>query len=197
MKTDMKIRSLAITAVICAITIGVAEEKPGAPDMAEMMKKLEAAGAPGVAHQALAPLIGEWEAEVKTWMAPDAPPTVTKGTAKAAWVMEGRFIQEEFSGEFMGKPFRGLSLIGYDNLKQKYTNFWVDNMNTAMFTSQGTAGQDGKIIGFEGKYDCPITGEKDMVMNQILRIVSADKHVFEMHDVAKGMKTMEITYTRK
>ena len=35
-------------------------------------------------------------------------------------------------------------------------------------------------------------------MKQVLLIVSHDKHVFEMHDPAKGddSKTMEITYTR-
>ena len=33
--------------------------------------------------------------------------------------MNGRFVQEEFQGEMMGKAFRGMSLIGYDNQKQK------------------------------------------------------------------------------
>ena len=47
--------------------------------------------------------------------------------------------------------------------------------------------------------DCPMTGEKDMPVKQVLRIISPDKHVFEMHDPRKGekSKTMEITYTRK
>ena len=40
--------------------------------MEEMMKKAEAASAPGIAHQALEPLVGEWNVEVKTWMTPDA-----------------------------------------------------------------------------------------------------------------------------
>src|SRR5262245_53619246 len=51
------------------------------PRMEEMMKKAEAACTPGAAHQSLEPLVGDWKAEVKFWMTPDAPPTITKGTA--------------------------------------------------------------------------------------------------------------------
>jgi len=55
------------------------------------------------------------------------------------------------------------------------------------------------VITLEGKYDCPVTGEKDKASKLIYRIISRDKHVFEMHDPSKGdkSKTMEITYTRK
>lgn len=169
------------------------------PKMEEMMKKAEAAGTPGAAHKALEPLVGNWNAEVKCWMAPDAPPTVTRGTAKSSWAMNGRFVQEEFKGEFMGKPFRGMSLTGYDNTKQKYNSVWIDDMHTSMFTSEGEAENGDKVITLEGKMDCPLTGQKDIPMKQVFRIISRDKHVFEMHDPSKGdnSKTMEITYTRK
>jgi hypothetical protein len=174
-----------------------ASREPGS-DMEEMMKKMEVAGTPGAAHKALEPLVGEWNAEVKTWMAPDAPPTVTRATAKAEWIMGRRFVQEEFNGEFMGKPFRGLSLTGYDNTKQAYNSVWIDDIHTTMFTSEGKAGGDREIT-LEGTYDCPITGQKDVGMKQVIRVVSRDKHILEMYDLSKGenVKTMEITYTRK
>ena len=91
----------------------IAEDKPGsktdAPAMEEMRQKMEAAGKPGGAHEALDVLVGDWTAEVKSWMAPDAPPMVNRGTAKVTWVMNGRFIQEEFTGEFSGRIFHGMS----------------------------------------------------------------------------------------
>jgi hypothetical protein len=123
---------------------------------------------------------------------------VNKATAKAAWIMDGRFLQEEFNGEFMGKPFRGIGIIGYDNMKKQYSNFWIDDKHTAMFTSKGSATDGGKTITLEGEYDCPMTGEKNLTMKQVVRIVSRDKRILEMYDPAKGdAKTMEITYTRK
>ena len=167
------------------------------PGMEEMIKKAEAAGTPGAAHKALEPLVGNWTAEVKSWMTPGAPPTVSQATAKSTWVMNGRFVQQEFTGDFMGKPFRGVGLTGYDNTKKKYSNVWIDDMHTSMFTSEGEG--ENNVITLEGKYDCPITDRKDLPMKQVLLIVSQDKHVFEMHDPTKGSdsKTMEITYTRK
>jgi len=96
------------------------QQKSSAPSDAqkqEMMKKMQEAGAPGPAHKALDVLVGNWQAEVKCWMDPDGPPNVSQGTAKATWILNGRFLQEEFHGEMMGKPFTGLSLLGYDNFK--------------------------------------------------------------------------------
>lgn len=179
--------------------LALASEKKADPKTEEMMKKMEAAGTPGAAHQALEPLIGNWNAEVKMWMAPDAPPTVTKATAKTTWAMNGRFVQQEFNGEFMGKPFRGLGFTGYDNTKKQYNSVWIDDMNTAMHTSEGQAEDGGKVITLEGNYDCPMTGEKGKASKEVVRIINRDKHIFEMHDPSKGdkSKTMEITYTRK
>jgi hypothetical protein len=169
------------------------------PKMQEMMQKAEAAGAPGTAHKRLEPLVGDWDVEVKMWMAPDGPPTITKGTAKSTWALKGRFVQQEFSGEFMGKPFHGISFTGYDNVRQKYNSVWLDEMSTGMHISEGDADTDGKVISFDCDFACPMTGEKHKEMKQICRIVSSDKHVFEMHDPATGdnSKTMEITYIRK
>ncbi len=92
-----------------------------------------------------------------------------------------------------------MSLTGYDNQKEKYNTVWVDDMSTAILTSEGTAENGAKVLTFMGKMDCPATGEKDMPIKQVLRIISPNKRVFEMHDVSKGgdNKTMEITYTRK
>jgi hypothetical protein len=191
-----------VAAGLLATGVAVADKKPSAkldPKMEEMMKKAEVAGTPGAAHKALEALVGTWTAEVKCWMSPDAPPTVTKAKAKSRWVLDRRFVQEEFDGEFMGKPFHGISITGYDNTKQKYNSVWLDDMHTALYASEGSASDGNAVITFEGKMDCPITGQKDMPMKQVMRIISRDKHVFEMHDPSKGAhsKTMEITYTRR
>ena len=163
-------------------------------DKAEMMKKMEAAGTPGPAHKALEAFVGNWQAEVKTWCEPDGPPNVSQGTAKASWALKGHFVEEEFHGEMMGKPFTGRSLMGYDNTKQTFNTIWVNDMQTSMITSEGKGENGNKVITLEGKGDCPATGRKDVLMKQVFRVLSADKYTFEMFD--GNSKTMEITYTR-
>ena len=68
-----------------------------------------------------------------------------------------------------------------------------------MILSEGDADSDGKVITLGGSYACAMTGEKDKATTQIYRILSHDKHVFEMHDPARGenSKVMEITCARK
>ena len=173
-------------------------DKSGA-EKQEMLKKMEAAGAPGPAHKALETFVGNWRAEVKCWHEPGAAPQVSQGTAKSNWTLNGRFLEGEFRGEMMGKPFTGRSLMGYDNTKQKFNSVWVSDIQTSMFTSEGKGENGNKVITLEGKADCPATGRKDVPMKQVFRVLSPDKYTFEMFDGSKGenLRTMEITYTRK
>jgi hypothetical protein len=132
-------------------------------------------------------------------MTPDGPPIVNKGSAKVGWILGGRFVQEDFSGEFVGKPFHGIGTTGFDNVKKKYVGSWVDDMGTGMFISEGTADEQGKLFTFHGKMDDPMTGQKNKPVKFVIRILDPDKHTFEMHDLTLGekSKTMEMTYTRK
>src|SRR5262245_6595500 len=199
--------TLILAGALFAIS-AISEDKPGAADkkaqagglnVDEMMKKAEELGKPGPAHKALESLAGEWNIEGRCWMAPDGPPMVNKGTAKVRWILDGRFLQEDFNGEFMGKQFQGIGITGYDNMKKKYVGSWIDSMSTGVFSSEGTADTDGKVFTFQGKMDDPMTGQKNKPFKWVVRILDADKHTFEMHDLTLGdkSKTMEMTYTRK
>ena len=164
-------------------------------DKAEMMKKMEAAGTPGPAHKALEAFVGNWKAEVQCWCEPDGAPNVSQGTSKASWILNGHFLKTEFHGEMMGKSFTGQTLMGYDNIKETFNTVWVSDMQTSIFTSEGKGENGNKVITLEGKSNCPATGRKDIPTKTVFRLISPDKHVFEMFN--DGAKTMEITYTRK
>lgn len=172
-------------------------ERPGKTnaDMQAMQQKMEAAGKPGPAHKAFEPLVGEWQAEVKFWMDPDGAPQITKGTAKAHLIFGGRFLDEEFHGEMMGKPFVGRTLLGFDNVKQTFNSVWISDSQTATFTSEGKGENGNKVITLQGKSSCPGSERKDVPVKSVLRVLDQNKHVFEMFN--DGVKSLEITYTRK
>ena len=95
----------------------------------------------------------------------------------------------------MGKPFTGRSLMGFDNSQQKYKSVWVDDLNTAIVTTEGKGESGNKVITLEGTRDCVVSGEKNISLKQVFRVLNPDKHVLEMF--ADGTKRMEITYTRQ
>ena len=156
---------------------------------------MEAAGTPGPAHKALEAFKGSWKAEVKTWCEPGGAPQVSQGTAKTSWILNGHFLEQEFHGEMMGKKFTGRSLMGYDNIKQTFNTVWTSDMQTSILTSEGKGENGNKVITLEGKSSCPATGRTDIAIKTVFRVISPDKHVFEMFN--DGVKSMEITYSRK
>ncbi|MEO6034014.1 MAG: DUF1579 domain-containing protein [Verrucomicrobiota bacterium] len=163
----------------------------------EVRKKVEAAATPSAGHKALEPLVGDWKAEVKCWMDPDGPPHISKATATTKWTLNGHFIEEEFHGEMMGRPFTGRSLTGYDNTKQVYQSVWLSDMQTSMFTSAGKGENGNKVITLLGTTTCAATGRKDVSIKTVFRVSDSNRHTFEMFDEDKGLRTMEIIYTRK
>jgi len=169
---------------------------PSDAEKQEMMRRAEQAGSPGPGHKALQHYVGNWKCDVKCWTDPNGQPQQSHGTARIGWIMGGRYLEEDFQGEMMGRPFKGRSVTGFNNLKQTYQCVWIDDMNTAMWASEGRG--DQMSITLEGRSSCPATGRTDIPMRAVLRVLGPDKHTFEMFDGSKGnAKTMEITYTRQ
>jgi hypothetical protein len=178
---------------------GKNEAKP-AVDMQEMMKKWAEAAKPGAPHRLLDQFVGQWDVAMRMWMEPGKPPMETKSTADVKWIMDGRFLLEESTGQIMGMPHKGMGITGYDNFKQKYISSWIENMSTGMYTSEGTFDQSGKVLTLHGKIDEPMTGERDKLVRFVARFISKDKHVFEIYDLVgrpDEFKAVEMTYTRK
>jgi hypothetical protein len=167
-------------------------------DMQAMMDLYKKLGTPGAPHKGLASMVGSWIARIKCWMEPNKPPMEWTGISEQKMVLGGRFLQQEFTGEMMGSPFTGFGITGYDNHTRKYVSTWIDSMGTAILFFEGTASADGKTITQESHYDDPVKGP--MKWRSVTRIVDDNTHVFEMFDIdnmGKEERTMEIAYTRK
>lgn len=195
--------AVVLTTVFVALAFFVlplsAQDKPGSAAMDAMMKTMMAAMTPGEQHKALAACEGIWDAEVKSWMAPDAPPTVSKGSATMKMVLGGRYLYQEMSGEMMGMPFQGMGYTGYDNINKKYVSFWIDNMGTGMASMDGAMNKGGDVLTLYGKMDEPTTGEHGKNVKYVTRLISKDKQIFEAHDLSIAephTKVLEVVYTR-
>ncbi len=196
----MKLVPLTVL-ILAGITFSAAQgTKQAAPSMEEMMKIMAAAATPGEMHKKLDPFVGSWKTKSSMWpTGPDHPPAVTAGSATYEWVLGGRFLKEDFKGTVMGKPIHGIGYNGYDNMRKKYTMFWIDDMGTVMSTGDGNFDPTGKELTYYGKMDQPITGEFDKNVEYITRIVNKDDFVFEVHDLTKDhdhSKVLEVEYMR-
>jgi hypothetical protein len=186
---------------ICIIAaFALAQEKPSEADLAKMMADYEKLMTPGAEHALLGKFVGEWNIASQWWSSKDAQPMESHATNSTRWILNGRFLQSDFQGDMMGKPFHGLGLEGYDTFKKKYTMLWVDETATAMYTAEGTASPDGKTITYLGKHDDPFTGAKDLDVKYVGIIVDDNQHIFriiEKPGTPDEYTAMEMIYTRK
>lgn len=172
---------------------GVAQEEP---DMASVMEAWAKAGTPGEAHAFLARMEGNWTATVKMWMDPSGEPTVSEATSKQEMMLDGRFLHESVKGEFMGQPFHGMGLTGYNNVTGKYESMWIDNMSTAVQRYEGSL--EGDVLTFHGKYLDPVSGEW-IESRSTITMPSDDEMVAVGYETRGGVeqKMMELVYTRQ
>src|SRR5437016_14326982 len=120
------------------------------PNEAEMMKQMMELAKLNENHKLLADLAGTWSNSVKM-MEPGKEPSVSTGSVTFKSIMNGRYFIGDHTGSMKmpgadGKmkefAFKGMSIDGYDNVKQKFISSWLDNWGTGILT-------------FEGTYDAP------------------------------------------
>ena len=191
----------AMTPATAAATTTTASNAPSAEEMKKMMELSQL----NDNHKLLAATAGNWSYVVKMWMDPKGQPTESKGTAVRKAVMDGRYVTGDYSGSFKmpgadGKmkemKFQGMSMDGYDNVKQKFVNGWVDNMGTGIYITEGTYDASAKTITYTGEWEM-MPGMKSKV-REVVKLTDKDHMSMEMfEDRGQGdVKTMEINYTR-
>jgi hypothetical protein len=177
-------------------------EEGAPPAMSEEdMKEMEAmmkAGTPGDPHKQFAEMSGEWAVTGKSFMGPGKPAIEFTGTAKNKMLFDGRYQVQEFDSAFMGMPFQGLGITGYDNMTKEYVSIWIDSMSTAVMVSRGKVDASGRPT-FVGEF---VDGMgRTQVMRMTEKLVDKDTMNFEAWNKSpkfpEEFKCMEMTYKRK
>ena len=185
--------------LVLSVSVAMAKEKqPDQMDMQAMMDTYKKLAIPGEPHKQLASLAGSWTTKTKEWMDPSKPPMESTGTCEEKVLLDGRFLQQECTGDMMGQPFTSIGVTGYDNFTKKYVTTWMSSMGTGIFVMEGTGSADGKTITLHGSHKDPTWGV--MKHRAVWKFVDANTQTFEMYHKGKDgkqMKMMEITYTRK
>ena len=150
---------------------------------------------PGPEHAKLVKSVGTWKVAITWWM--DGKATKSTGTSHVSAVFDNRYTREEFTGEFEGKKFQGVGIMGYDNAAKLVVSTWYDSMGTGIVYSSGPAAGKGKDLELRGEMTCPIKGP--MTLRQVHKQESDDRCTVTMYNIVDGKETksMELAYTRE
>lgn len=190
-------------AVIVLSGMPVEAKKEKKPKMTEEMQaqmaKMKELGTPGAEHAVLKAFEGDWTVSSLSWMKPKDKPEKSTGTSSISWVFDGRFLKQEYKGDWAGQPFEGLGFVGYDKMKKEYVSVWMDSMSTNLFHSTGQYDEATKTIKDGGTFNCPMTGEVDKWFRAEWKSVDNDTHTYSMYikdAEGKEFRSMELTYKR-
>jgi hypothetical protein len=192
--------------ILLANTAAYAESQladPGvaapSPEQQAKMEKMMALMAPGGPHKALEAFAGNWNYTAKFWMAPDAKPDESTGTAEHTMIYAGRFLKQDVKGTWMNQPFEGAGFTGYDNIRGQYQTLWVDGMATGMMWVSGQWDAATNTLKQSGTNSCPLTGEKDRQGRSEWTAIDSGHNTYSSYASGpdgKEFKMMEIQYTR-
>lgn len=194
-----KILALALCTLIGS---AFAEDKPGVVSdtkKAEMMQAYKEASTPGAEHDTLKSLVGKWKVTTKSWETEGSKPEETMGTTTFKPILGGRFVQQDFKGKFMGTPYEGTGMMGYNKVSKKFESSWYDSMSTGAMNFEGTFDPNSKTIAQSGEFECPMRKNKQNMRSE-MKMVDKDTVTFALYmpDMITGKeyKGMEQQYKR-
>lgn len=182
----------ALCGVLLACVAGQAQEKSKAD-----LPKADL-NAPGAEHRKLDALAGVWDVTVKF---PVGPGKEMEGqsSCEAQWVMDGRFLRQEYTSIFAGKPLTVVRYLGFDRHKGKFVEVQFESTHTDVLQSEGDISKDGKTITCRGTHIDSATG-KEMKVRTVTTFRDANAFTLEMiyaEAEGKAAKTITLTHRRK
>jgi hypothetical protein len=169
------------------------------PEQQAMMARMNDYTTVTEKHELLKSMAGIWKTDAKFWMAPNTPPEESQGTSENVVIMDGRFLEQNFNGTAMGKPFEGRGFLGYDNMRKEYTSIWFDNMATGIMTGTSQYNPQTKTLTEEGSMSCPISNETHRWYKAVTTFIDPDHYKYETYmkdEKGQEFKGMEINYNR-
>lgn len=146
-------------------------------------------------HSELLKSVGKWDVVIKV-MGEDGATTEFKAKDSSSAACGGNWVWSDFhADDFMGQPFTGAGLVGYDPSTKEFTNYWVDTMGPYITKLTGTYDEKTKTLTCSG---IARGGDgAEMPMRQATTWKDDNSFVcsFTMGSGEQSMK-MEMLYTR-
>lgn len=181
MKLSFVVVAAALAGIVC---LSFASKQEGMPPTAK----------PGKQHELLAKKAGTWDALITMGGQPGG-----KAVFTAKMDHGGLWLVGDFRGEFMGAPFSGHEITGYDSKKQKFVSTWIDSMIDRVMVFEGDYDEKSKTLSLWTEGTDPMTG-KPMRERHDHEFIDADNWEFTMnHPAPDGSfaPVLTITYKRK
>jgi hypothetical protein len=192
-----KILTLAgALAVACAAAAAQDNKQPAmSKEQKAMMDAMQRASEVRPEHKQLNYFAGDWTTTTTTTMDPKSK---SEGKAHTEAIFGGRYLRMTFEGNYEGQTFNGEGFLGFDNIKGKFFNTWIDSMSNSFWLAYGTYDSAAKSYTFKGDMDDYAKPGTKIPVRIVVHIVDPTHYTFEWNEThgGKEAKTMQIDYAK-
>jgi hypothetical protein len=127
-------------------------------------------------HAWLRRFVGEWDAELEMFGAPDQPVMRTKGSEHARMIGGFWVISEGRNDVF---PYECRLTLGYDVQRQRYVGTWIDSMSGYLWRYEGNVDASGRVLTLNAEGPFPsMPGGAMTEFREVTEFLGDDHHVF-------------------
>ncbi|MBK6941293.1 MAG: DUF1579 family protein [Planctomycetes bacterium] len=130
---------------------------------------------------------GTWNAEL------DLMGQKETGVEVCHSICEGFWFESDFKGTFMGAPFVGHGVYGFDPARAKFVTIWVDSSGGPLTLAEGEFSADGKTYRAEAT-GLDMSGKPGKFVHETT-MRDANTRIFTIRQEGAG-EVMKITYRR-
>ena len=107
---------------------------------------------PGDKHRWLEPLAGKWAVEMRVWPTASAQPIISmEMVASREWILGGRYLREEVSGQFAGNPSNRVGILSFNNLEERFEFSTIDSFEPGQMWYASRSVGTPKFISMAGE----------------------------------------------
>ncbi len=180
---------LPLATLTAAASLGVLPEQDDADAAAMQMPQ------PTEAHKRMLEGVGVWKGVMKASY-PGMPPMSSEVT-ETVEALGAFHTVTDYHAEFMGVPYLGHGIMGFDEAKGEAFGTWTDNMSPHTSFMRGTVKTEGDTTTIEMRYEAPApTGEMLPHRNVSVHTKDAYRMTFFMGEGDAEVQTMTLDLTR-
>jgi hypothetical protein len=194
---------LTFIVVLSVLAMGQTQSQPpkdSRPTAAleQAANKKENSTAENTEQDVLKKWVGTWDATIEST---DRDGKTVANTAKSTVKLAygDKWLITDFEGTFLGAPFSGQEVLGYDPVARKFILNWIDSAATSFSTGEGTFDPKTKVMTFTVSGRDDKTG-KITTWKQIDTWKDSDNHEWTIRTTSKDGKEqiqMTIKYRRR
>ena len=166
----------------------------------DLRQAVKQAGQRGDSYQKIRHIRRQYAHAIKWWSSSGANPNESQARSETEWILDDRFVTQRITGTWLDIPFKATVTLGYDNVAERYTAFWMDTLANRMLFSTGKLDESGETITMHGEYADVITRESVKVRSvfQVPTRQRAPKlEMYRTDSKGKEFKFLEVTSERR